>query len=110
MTLAACAVDLRAGGRFRYAFERAGGKKIEVRGENEVVEPPRRFVYTESYDFSPLRVHVTTTLDDAAGSTAFTQTLRYASKPERDEDFPGVKSSSKEAFERLARSLDGRGQ
>jgi uncharacterized protein YndB with AHSA1/START domain len=101
MPLVSCEVDLRVGGTFRYVFQRSNDKQIEVRGAYEAVDPPRQFVYLETYDFSPLQVHVTTALDVAAGKTVFTQTLRYASKQERDEDFDGVATSSKEAYARL---------
>ena len=110
MTLAACDVDLRAGGSFRYRFERAGGRAIEVRGAYRVVEPPRRFEYEETYDFSPLVMQVATVLEEKAGKTIFTQRLLYVSKEERDEDFPGVASSSKEAYGRLEAYLAERGR
>ena len=106
MTLATCDVDLRAGGSFRYVFERTGGRKIEVRGAYVSVDPPRQFVYHESYDFSPLKVLVTSTFEADGNKTIFKQTLRYASKQELDEDFPGVSSSSAEAFVRLDTYLE----
>ena len=105
MALVGCMVDLRVGGNFRYVFQRPSGKKIEVRGAYEAVDPPRQFVYLETYDFSPLKVHVTTALDAADSKSVFKQTLRYASKQERDEDFDGVATSSKEAYARLDRYL-----
>ncbi len=105
MTLVACEVDLRAGGSLRYVFERPGGRKIEVRGALEAVDPPRRFAYRETYDFSPLEVRVTTTLDAVGKKTAFKQTLAYGSKRERDADFDGVATSAAEAYARLERYL-----
>jgi len=87
MSLVTCDVDLRVGGSFRYVFQRSSGFKIEVRGAYQEVEPPRRFVYTESYDSSPITILVTTTLDTTSEGTLFRQTLRYASTQERDEDF-----------------------
>ncbi|MCG3130561.1 MAG: hypothetical protein FLDDKLPJ_01326 [Phycisphaerae bacterium] len=103
MTLVSFEVDLRVGGSLRYVFERPNGRRIEVRGGIEAVEPPHRFVYLESYDFSPLKVRVTTALEEAGKKTVLTQTLRYASKQERDEDYPGVTESSKEVFANLDR-------
>lgn len=101
MALVDCEVDLRVGGRLLYVFERPNGLRLEVRGVFEAVEPPKRLVYAESYDFSPLKVHVTTELDEAEGKTRFKQTMRYASKQERDEDYSGVASSSKEVYAKL---------
>lgn len=110
MVLVNCEVNLRVGGRLRYVFERPNGRKIEVRGTFETVDPPHRFVYTETYDFSPLKVLVTTSLEEAGEKTIFKQTLRYSSKQERDEDFPGVATSSNQAYARLDRYLGQLGQ
>jgi uncharacterized protein YndB with AHSA1/START domain len=108
--LATCEVDLRVGGTFRYVFTRPNGRKLEVRGTYQVVEPPRRFVYLETYDFSPLKVLVTTTLQAEAEATRFVQTLQYATKAERDADYDGVVSSAKEAHDELERYLQRGGQ
>jgi len=105
MPLIACEVDLRMGGTFRYVFQRPSGTRIEVQGGYESVDPPRGFSYRETYDFSPLILHVTTSLDAVGQETAFSQTLRYFSKRERDEDFEGVVTSSEEVYQRLDRYL-----
>jgi uncharacterized protein YndB with AHSA1/START domain len=107
VSLVTCEVDLRAGGSFRYVFQRPSGARIEVRGRYETVDPPRRFVYRESYDFSPLEVLVTTALDLAGGETVFTQTMTYSSKRERDDDFDGVATSAAEVYANLERYLRG---
>lgn len=103
MTLVTCEVDLRAGGTFRYVFQRPSGFKIEVRGLYEAVEQPSQFVYLETYDFSPLEVRVMTHLGENNGSTLFKQTLGYSSEQERDEDFAGVATSAAQAYGNLER-------
>ena len=108
MALVGCEVDLRVGGRLRYVFQRPNGRKIEVRGVFEEVRSPSCFSYVETYDFSPLRINVTTDLRKAGDGTAFRQKLVYASKAERDEDHPGVAESSEEIFANLERYLAGR--
>jgi uncharacterized protein YndB with AHSA1/START domain len=108
MSLVETHVDGRAGGSFRYVFQRPSGKKIEVRGAYSAFDAPRGFAYVETYDFSPLRIEVTTALEEAGGETRLTQTLGYASARERDEDFDGVATSSREAYAKLARYLLGR--
>ena len=108
MALAEAHVDGRAGGSFRYVFQRPSGKKIEVRGAYSAFDPPSGFAYIETYDFSPLRIEVTTALKEAGDKTRLTQTLRYASTRERDEDFDGVATSSREAYAKLARYLRAR--
>jgi hypothetical protein len=60
-------------------------------------------VYTETYDFSPLSVLVTTTLDAVGQTTAFVQRLGYSSRQERDEDFAGVAESAAEIHSMLER-------
>jgi uncharacterized protein YndB with AHSA1/START domain len=108
MTLSEAHVDGRVGGMFRYVFKRPDGRPIEVRGAYRTFDPPTGFTYLETYDFSPLTIDVTTTLAQVTGGTAYTQTLRYFSSKERDEDFPGVASSAQEAFARLAEYLKTR--
>jgi uncharacterized protein YndB with AHSA1/START domain len=105
MALATCEIDLRPGGSFRYVFQRPGGRKLEVRGAYNSVEPPIRFAYVETYDFSPLQLTVVTTLDQSGGGTVFRQTITYASKRERDEDFDGVVTSATEVYANLERYL-----
>lgn len=105
LTLVDVSVDLRVGGSLLYVFARPGGRKLEVRGRFEAVSAPDGFVYAESYDFSPLKVHVTTALEQDGEGARFTQRMRYATQKERDEDYPGVASSSKEAFDGLERYL-----
>jgi uncharacterized protein YndB with AHSA1/START domain len=107
MALDRADVDLRPGGSFRYVFRR-GARTLEVRGAYESVDAPHRFVYAESYDFSPLQLTVTTEFTPAADGTSFRQTLTYKSQGERDEDFDGVVTSSADAFTRLDQYLASR--
>jgi len=105
MSLVACEVDLRTGGSFRYVFQRASGAKLEVRGAYGAVDPPTQFTYTETYDFSPLTLRVSTALEEVRGETVFKQTLVYPSKHERDGDWDAVVTSSTEAYANLERYL-----
>lgn len=107
-TLAACEVDARVGGRARYVYRRASGRSIEVRAEFTAVEPPHVLAWRESYDFSPLVLQARTTLTESRGATTLRQVLTYASTAERDADFPGVETSSREAYDRLDRHLAAR--
>ena len=106
MSLVTCEIDLRAGGSFRYVFQRPSGARIEVRGAYKTVDPPHRFAYTETYDFSPLKVVVTTALDQVGRDTVFKQTLAYLSKHERDDDFDSVATSAAEVYANLGRYLE----
>jgi uncharacterized protein YndB with AHSA1/START domain len=105
-TLTTSEVDGRAGGSFRYVYERASGKRIEVRGAYQSFDAPSGYSYIETYDFSPLRIEVTVTLEETGGTTRYQQMLRYASERERDEDFEGVATSSRESMAKLSRYLE----
>jgi uncharacterized protein YndB with AHSA1/START domain len=97
MSLVTCEVDFRAGGAYRYVFQRPGGKRLEMSGVYREVEAPHRWVYTETYSFSPLTPLVTNTLDDAG----LTQTILYGSSAERDADFDAVSDSASELYAKL---------
>jgi len=105
LQLVDCEIEPRVGGSLRYQYQRPSGKQIEVRGVFEKVDAPRELRYLESYDFSPLTIVVTTTLEDAGRSTELKQTLRYRTKDERDADFPNIESSSPTAYANLDRYL-----
>ena len=108
MSFVACEVDMRVGGSFRYVFQRSSGTRIEVRGAVRAVDAPRQWAYTETYNFSPLKIEVTTLLDEAGVNTVFKQTLLYASQAELDGDYDGVATSAAEAFNNLDRYLASR--
>lgn len=62
-------------------------------------------MYTETYDFLPLKVLVTIALDPAGSETVFKQAIAYSSKQERDDDFDGVATSATEVCANLERYL-----
>lgn len=105
MTLVECEVDLREGGSFRYLFRTSSGRALEVRGAYAAVEVPTGFRYTESYDFSPLTVSVTTTLIESGNGTIFEQVLVYDSQANRNADFDGVATSAESVYAILERHL-----
>lgn len=105
ITLESVETDVRAGGTSRQVFVRPSGRRLEVFGAYQEVQAPSRFVYVETYGFSPLRIVVTNTFDTVPDGTRFTQTIRYATKAERDDDYPGVAESADVAHAELARYL-----
>jgi uncharacterized protein YndB with AHSA1/START domain len=106
MTLEKYEAEVKPGGAFRYIFRRPSGTKIEMSGVFEQIDAPRRWVHTEGYDFSPLRLLVTLVLEESGGKTVLTQTILYPSKEERDADFDPV-AGSVTVFEKLDRYLAG---
>ncbi len=109
MSLAGYEADVRTGGSYRYTFERRNGMRLEMRGVYEEVVAPLRWVYTETYDFSPIQLLVTNTLDDADGQTLLTQTIRYATTKARDDDFDAVAESAADLYGKLDRYLKSGG-
>jgi SAM-dependent methyltransferase/uncharacterized protein YndB with AHSA1/START domain len=105
MSLVTYETHLRAGGAYRYVFQRPSGARMEMRGVYQEVDPPHRWVHTETYDFSPLQLLVTTLLEEAGEKTVLTQTIRYSSQQERDSDFEAVASSATEIYAKLERYL-----
>jgi uncharacterized protein YndB with AHSA1/START domain len=106
MSLLAFETDFRPGGTYRYIFQRPNGARLEVRGAYQEVDPPHRWVYTETYDFSPLQLLVTSVLEAAGGKTVLKQTILYASKEARDGDFAAVAGSATETYATLERYLE----
>jgi uncharacterized protein YndB with AHSA1/START domain len=106
MSLVTYKGDLRGGGTFRYVFQRPSGTKMEMRGVYRNVDPPHRWVHTETYDFSPLELLVTTVLDEVRGKTVLRQTILYPSKRARDGDFDGVASSAADIYAKLEHYLE----
>jgi uncharacterized protein YndB with AHSA1/START domain len=106
MSLVSYEADVREGGAFRYVFQRPGGARMEMRGVYSEVDPPHRWVHTETYDFSPLQLLVTTVLNEVRGKTVFEQTILYPSQKERDGDFVGVASSATDIYAKLERYLE----
>ena len=101
MTLVTYEPDLRPGGTTRCIFRRPSGKTIEMRQLYQEVDPPRRWTHIETYDFSPIRISVTTVLSESNGKTTLNQTMLYSSRQERDADFDAVASSSSGAYAKL---------
>jgi len=105
MSLAGYEADLRVGGTYRYIFQRPNGRKLEMRGVYQEVDPPHRLIRTETYDFSPLALTVTIVLEESGGKTLMTQIMLYSSKEDRDGDFDPVSSSAAEIYVNLERYL-----
>jgi uncharacterized protein YndB with AHSA1/START domain len=100
MLLAECTTDARPGGTLKFVFHAPRDRKLEVRGLYRTVEE-NVIEYVESYDFSPVEILVTTTLQEADRRTLFKQTLMYRTTQERDTDFPNIASSAPGAYAKL---------
>jgi uncharacterized protein YndB with AHSA1/START domain len=81
-TLAACDIDLRVGGTFRYVWRNdADGQEFVVSGVYTEITRPARVVHTEQFDDAafPGESLETWTFDERDGVTTFTMKLLYDS-------------------------------
>ena len=73
VTCSAAEIDVRVGGAYRIGNELPDGRVLWISGTFEVVEPPRRLVYTWEIENpgspSPERSRVTVRFEPLAGST-----------------------------------------
>jgi glutathione S-transferase len=77
-------VDLRVGGRFRINMRDPNGKEYRVVGTYREVDPPRRLVYTWSWETDPLVTDSLVTVDfhDRSGKTEVV--LRHEKFPDAE--------------------------
>jgi uncharacterized protein YndB with AHSA1/START domain len=104
-----CEIDLRVGGRYRYAWRNtANGQEMGMGGEYREVAAPEHAVATEKFDqaWYPGEAIITVLLTEQDGSTTLTQSVTYQSAEGRD----GVLKSGMEggvaaSYDRLANLL-----
>jgi uncharacterized protein YndB with AHSA1/START domain len=78
-------VDLRVGGRWRYAMRANGGFEVAFHGEFREVVPNERLVRTEVYEAFPEAPAVSTeTFTESDGRTTVTMLIEHALKEHRD--------------------------
>jgi uncharacterized protein YndB with AHSA1/START domain len=78
-------VDLRVGGRWRYAMVAGGGAEVAFHGEYREIVPDERIVSTEILESVPDAVAVSTlTLTEKDGRTTLTLLVQHTSEQNRD--------------------------
>jgi uncharacterized protein YndB with AHSA1/START domain len=78
-------IDLRVGGRWRYAMVTDDGFEVAFHGEYREIVPNERIVSTEIYEGMPDAQAVNTmTLSEVDGRTTLTIRVQHASKEHRD--------------------------
>lgn len=103
-------IDLRVGGRWRYAMVTDGGFEAAFHGEYREVVPNERIVSTEVYEGMPEGEALNTvTFAEADGRTTLTILVEHASKEARDAHVgSGMETGMQEGMdllERVAASL-----
>jgi uncharacterized protein YndB with AHSA1/START domain len=107
-TMTVCEIDLRVGGRYRYAMVGPHGE-VAFNGVYHEIVAPERIVHSEFFEPHPDGLMVTTTFEERDGKTYYQSLLRAVSKEMRD----GVIASGMEGgadlaldhLERVAQSL-----
>lgn len=84
-TMTVCEIDLRVGGRYRYAMVGPDGVEHAFHGVFSEIVPGRRFVHTEIYEMYPDAGSVITeTFEDRAHQTFYRSVSVYPSLEVRD--------------------------
>jgi uncharacterized protein YndB with AHSA1/START domain len=87
-TMTVAAIDLRVGGRWRYAMVTDGGFEVGFHGEFREIVPNERLVSTEVYEGIPdAEEHAalnTLTLTDVGGRTILTVLVEHPTREGRD--------------------------
>ena len=107
-TMPVCKMDLRVGGKFRWIWRHADGRKMGMGGVYREVAPPERVVFTEQFDEAWYAggALITVTFLEDNGITTMTQTIRYDSKQARDSVLKsGMKRGVVASYNRLAEVL-----
>ncbi|HRT52522.1 MAG TPA: SRPBCC domain-containing protein [Flavobacteriales bacterium] len=86
-SMTTCMIDLRVGGKFRYAWRNQAGHGMGLSGVYKEVVRPERIVNTEVFEpaWYPGEALSTTVLTEKKGTTLMTITARYDSWKTRDE-------------------------
>ena len=78
-------IDLRVGGRWRWAMTTNGGFEVAFRGEYREIHRPHRLVRTEVFELFPDDEAIgTLTFEEADGVTTLKILARYPSQEHRD--------------------------
>ena len=107
-SLAACQIDLRVGGSYRYAWRKDDGTEMGMGGVYLEIVPSERIVATEKFDQSWYTgdAVVTQTLVESAGKTTLTLTIRYEAQEARDGVLKsGASAGVQYTYDRLAEFL-----
>jgi uncharacterized protein YndB with AHSA1/START domain len=101
-------MDVRVGGKWRFANRGADGQEFWFNGEYREIVPPERVVQT--FEFEPMAGHIsvdTMTLEDIGGGRTRVRVRSvFTSKEDRDAVLQsGMESGANETYDRLAEIL-----
>ncbi|HWC72952.1 MAG TPA: SRPBCC family protein [Gemmatimonadales bacterium] len=107
-TMPVCEIDLRVGGKYRYEWANADGRRMGVAGKFTEITRPSRIVVTQLFDedWTGGETLVTTDLVERSGKTTLTTTVRYSSRDARDAALKtGMTTGMEAGYERLEELL-----
>ena len=97
-----CEIDLRPVGAWHFAWRRADGTEMEMRGVYREVVPPGRLVSTESWGGDWPETLNTLAFDEEDGETIIAMTVLYPSRKARDAALDtGMTGGMAQSFDRL---------
>ncbi|CAA9487669.1 MAG: Ligand-binding SRPBCC domain protein family [uncultured Solirubrobacteraceae bacterium] len=101
--MTACEIDLRVGGRWRYAMRPEGGDEFAFYGEFLEIVPDERIVQTETFAPFPDDPSTNTmTLTERDGVTVLRTLVRHGTPEARDMHInSGMEAGMQDAFDRL---------
>jgi uncharacterized protein YndB with AHSA1/START domain len=109
MTMAACEMDRRPGGAWRFILREPDGREHPFKGVYREIVPPERVVQTFIYDVDFIRDFEsveTMTLIEYGGKTTLAVTVRHQTKEARDGHLnSGMEGGAGQSYDRLAELL-----
>ena len=104
-TMPVCDIDLRVGGKYRYVWQNADGRRMGMGGTFQEIVRPSRLVATEVYEdyWTGGETLVTTELAETRGKTTLSTRVRYASREARD---AAIKMGATKGLEASYHKLD----
>ena len=106
-TMPVCEMDLRAGGKWRWAWRNLDGQEMEMRGVYKEVVPPERVVSTESWGGDWPETVNTVTFTEEDGRTTLSITILYPSNEARESAIKtGMTKGMEMSYDRLAAHLE----
>jgi uncharacterized protein YndB with AHSA1/START domain len=106
-TLAACEMDFRPSGAYRFVHRGADGSEYAFRGQYREIVPPERLVYTFEFEGLPGHVSVETlSLTEHDGKTTATATAVFDTVEDRDGMLQAGEDGMRETWERLAEHVE----
>jgi uncharacterized protein YndB with AHSA1/START domain len=99
-------IDLRVGGRWRYAMMANEGFEVAFHGEYREIVPNERIVHTEVFEARPAVEALTSvTFTEADGRTTVAILVQYDNEPDRDTHYAYMQDGLQDGMDLLEQTL-----